>query len=411
MEREEMVRELDRTAPRVVQTDVVYRRMRDPALLRLFYQVRHTPVGENVAGSSPPDLFIGRYGYPKVLVGPLVPQEHGDTMELATPESWVGKGMDAVVSMCTRLVRGMMPVSITDVQARPVGQLQEMLLSKRPVDTEADFIKRPHLRIDWRDDVQPHGPSAPLRSFRTVENGDTDFRVEKVFSDTDLLAWDGVQAMYEKGVMVSKIQRVLASGMLGNARRRRLVPTRWSITAVDDMLGREMLREVKENPPINEYRIYEFTGLDNQWEVLMLPERWSYELVEAWWPGTVWNRTSPYVAMCSSAEGFFGRKTYAEIGGCYYAARMASAELLKAEGRQAGVIILRESRPGYIMPVGVWNVREHVRAAYKTKPLTFPTLKDALERVASQMQIPLQEWVRGSKLLREKFRQRRLTEY
>jgi hypothetical protein len=115
--------------------------------------------------------------------------------------------------------------------------------------------------------------------------------------------------------------------------------------------------------------------------------------------------------MCSSAEGFFGRKTYAEIGGCYYAARMASAELLRAEGRQAGVVILRESRPGYIMPVGVWNVREHVRAAYKTKPLTFPTLHGALDRIASRMQIPLQDWIKGSKVLREKFLQRRLTEY
>jgi hypothetical protein len=319
--------------------------------------------------------------------------------------------MDDVVSMCTKLVRGMMPVGITDVQAKPVGQLQEMLLSKRPVDTEADFLKRPRMDVAWADDVQPHGPSAPLRSFRTVENGDTDFRVEKAFSDTDLLAGDGIQLLYDKGVMVSKIQRVLASGMLGNARRRKLVPTRWSITAVDDMLGKEMLREVKENPPINEYRVYEFTGLDNQWEVLMMPEQWSYELVEAFFPGTVWNRASSYVAMCSSAEGFFGRKTYAEIGGCYYAARMASAELLKAEGRQAGVVILRESRPGYIMPVGVWNVREHVRAAYRTKPLTFPTLKDALDRIAGQMQIPLHEWVDGSRILREKFLQRRLTEY
>jgi hypothetical protein len=39
---------------------------------------------------------------------------------------------------------------------------------------------------------------------------------------------------------------------------------------------------------------------------------------------------------------------------------LAVGELLEKERRQAAVVVLREAHPGYIMPVGVWQVREIV---------------------------------------------------
>jgi len=42
---------------------------------------------------------------------------------------------------------------------------------------------------------------------------------------------------------------------------------------------------------------------------------------------------------------------------------LAVCDQLVKERRQATVIVLREARPGYIMPVGVWQVRE-VMPAY-----------------------------------------------
>ena len=46
-----------------------------------------------------------------------------------------------------------------------------------------------------------------------------------------------------------------------------------------------------------------------------------------------------------------------EIGGCYYAARLAVNELLNKERRQAGVVIMREAHPGYIMPIRILSNR------------------------------------------------------
>jgi len=115
--------------------------------------------------------------------------------------------------------------------------------------------------------------------------------------------------------------------------------------------------------------------------------------------------------MYSDWEDHDGRTTYAEIGGCYYAARLAVCEQLVKERRQATVIVLREAHPGYIMPVGVWHVRENVRNAMRQKPFIFNSLEEALDWIASRFQIPLQRWIMNSELLKNALFQRKITDF
>src|SRR6184192_4868486 len=89
--------------------------------------------------------------------------------------------------------------------------------------------------------------------------------------------------------------------------------------------------------------------------------------------------------MLGDSEGFRGRKTYAKPGGCYYSARLAVSEYLDSIGRQAGAVMLREIHPGYIMPVGVWNVRESLRALLKTRFERFDSMDAALNHVSSNI--------------------------
>ena len=84
---------------------------------------------------------------------------------------------------------------------------------------------------------------------------------------------------------------------------------------------------------------------------------------------------------------------------------------MEKEKRQATVIVLREAHPGYIMPVGVWHIRENVRNAMKSKTLKFDTLEETLLRVAERLEIPINFWVENSDLLRENFTQKKLTHW
>jgi hypothetical protein len=73
--------------------------------------------------------------------------------------------------------------------------------------------------------------------------------------------------------------------------------------------------------------------------------------------------------------------------------------------------VLREAHPGYIMPVGVWQVRENVRNAMKQKPLAFRNLEEAIKHISTRFQIPIQKWISRSKLLKNALFQRKITDF
>ena len=61
---------------------------RCPVLARFFStsKVRGRIDRLDMDGASPPSVFVGRFGYPKVSIGPMIPPFHGDTSLLDTPE-------------------------------------------------------------------------------------------------------------------------------------------------------------------------------------------------------------------------------------------------------------------------------------------------------------------------------------
>ena len=162
---------------------------RCPILVRWDFMMRTAPAIDrlDLDGASPPVVFVGRFGYPKVFVGPLVPPVHGDTELLDTPEAWIGKSMEDIVSFRSQLVRGMHRVDVMDVETggRVVDLTRELALSVASTEVEVSFSKRPRGRVVLDDNVQPFGPSAPLRNldFGTLK---VDPHLDRAYSDGDL---------------------------------------------------------------------------------------------------------------------------------------------------------------------------------------------------------------------------------
>lgn len=363
-------------------------------------------------GSTPPGIFVGRIGYPHVSIGPLLSPEHGDTLLYDTPESWVGRSLQEIVSYRTSLVRGVAPVKVTEADSgsRLVQDVQLIAISQESAETEAHFRRAPRIRLELSDEAPPFGASAPLDDFRS-EVRRVDQRLEKATSDIHATARVGVTELYGSNVAVSRIQRAFSAGVLGRRGHRRFVPTRWSITAVDDLLSKENLERVRDLPELSEWWLYTLEALGNRWFILLLPGAWRYESIEAWYPGTLWNPLGEDILMLGDDEGNQGRTTYAGMGGCYYAARLAVSEQLERLQRQAGVAVLREIHPGQVMPLGVWNVREHVRAALARPPERLASYEDVVRRVGSYFEIPVGRWLRQSRLLRDWKYQRRLEDF
>src|SRR5467141_3357950 len=358
---------------------------------------------KQISGSSPPGVFVGRFGYPKVFVGPMVPPVSGDAEILDTPEWWMGKGFDEIVDFRYSLLRGYSKANVFDAHkgSRLIETLQDVAMMTRPVDAELILVRPPRKILDLREDSQPFGPIAPLASFRTG-NSTSDHRIQKAFS----------------------------LGMFGENNRRKLVPTRWSITAIDSNLSLRLMARVREHPFIDEYRVYQYSYLDNTYVGILTPESWRFEWIEAWFEPELLATSFPdvnmstdveksgYVSadghqpvMLGDSEGFRNRKTYAKPGGCYYSARLAVSEYLDGIGRQAGAIMLREIHPGYIMPVGVWNVRESLRALFKTRFEPFDSMDAAMNYVSTIFEIPKRGWIENSALLQKAYFQRKISEF
>jgi hypothetical protein len=366
-----------------------------------------------VSGSTPPGVFVGRFGYPKVFVGPMVPRIYGDTSLLDTPEMWRGKTIEDIVDYRYSLVRGCSKMDVDQAvdASRLLSDLQEVAMSSRPADSELKLARSPVERVVLNENSQPFGPSAPMLDFKTSGNLSVDRRIERAYYDSDLKASDALFGLYREGVLFSKLEKALSVGMFGERKRRKLVPTRWSITAVDSSLSLRLIEEIKDYDTIDEFRVFRYENLDNVYVGILTPEKWKFEWIEAWHSGTAWNQFGSRPAMIGDFEGYHGRKTYAKPGGCYYSTRFAVSEYLSREKKQAGSIMLREIHPGYILPVGVWNVRESIRAMLLGKYSSFDTFEQALDFACSHFLIGKEFWISSSELLKQAKEQRKISQY
>ena len=385
-----------------------------PIMVRLgaFGEILQSVKSTDIDGSSPPSVFVGRYGYPYVQVGPLTPTYYGDTEILDAPEQWFGKSIDEIIYYRSQLIRGMTPVNVKKPwkAGRLLEKTRELSLAEHYVETEMKLFKKPTKRFYMNGDVQPIGPTAPMKNM-SIGYIKWNQRMEKCFYDSDLRAAPASVKLFEDGIPITNIMRAFSMGSFGIEKNRRLVPTRWSITAVDDLLGKHLTRKIKEYPLLNQYEVYESDYIGNRFEVLLVPDPWAYQAYEAWYPKTLWNPDEKNVAIVADWEPYKGRSKYASMGGCYYSGKLAVLEQLEKVKRQARVFIFREAYPDYILPVGVWQVRENVRNAMKQEPRRYDTLNGALGRVMGRLTIPLEKWVETGPLLKQILTQRKLTEY
>jgi len=345
---------------------------------------------DSISGSSPPSIFVGSYGYPKVGVGPMVPPIHGDTTLLDSPELWLGKTLEDIVNFRLSLVRGIEKLSIQNTQGRFIENLHEVAMSSHSIDTDLQFHKTtlPVTTIDGES--APFGPVGDIKSAKFFGTR-SDKSIERVYYDHDLKAQDAVLTLYNKGIDISKIQKCFSIGMLG--KKRKLVPTKWSITATDDIISKSLVSEILEFDLIDSCRIFSHDHLGNMFSVILFPHRWLFEMQEAW-------HDENKVGFGFDSEDARGIDHPPAIAGAYFAAKLGVAEYLVQKKLQAAVLVLREIRPEYAVPGGVWQIREAIRAAMKKEPYIAGNFIDGVNFASKRMSIGKSEWLSRGRLLK-----------
>jgi hypothetical protein len=335
-------------------------------------------------GSSPPSVFVGsKLHYPLVNVGILSPlQRDEDAWVYDQPKYWADKNfqINDVVKLRDSLLNSRFQSNVTDVRhsSKFVQIAQEIATASKPVDVEIELKNKVSIGREKDQILTPHGMRAGMKSAKIVSNVKIDRKLDKVMND-DMKATDAFRVLRKNNFDEYVLSKILSIGVLGLKKNRKLVPTRWSITATDDTLGKQLLEKVKKNKWIENYELFYGSFLGNHYIILLFPSTWSYELFELYLPGSSWN-PSNRIRASTDFEPYSGRKEYAyATAGGYYASRLPILEYLNKINKQAGVLAIRIETPSYWAALGVWVVRESVRKALANKKLDFTKLEELLE--------------------------------
>ena len=344
---------------------------------------------DSISGTSPPSVFVGSYNYPKVFVGPMVPPIHGNTELLDSPEKWKGKSLEEIINFRLNLVRGIQKTSIDQTEGRYIENLQEVTMSSKPTDLDLIFNKKVSSNVSIDGESAPFGPVGEIKSAK-FSGSMSSVPIEKIFYDKDMKADDAVLKLYNSGIQISKIQKCFSIGMLG--KKRKLVPTKWSITATDDIISKSIKDEILENNLIDTCKIFSYEHLGNIFSVLLFPHRWVFEMIEAWYSNGI-------LGFGADNEDARGIDHPPNIAGAYFAAKLGVLEYLSKNKIQAGVLIFREIRPEYAIPVGVWQVREGIREAMKQQPQIVSDFNQAIEVASTKTSVSKKEWISNGNMI------------
>jgi len=377
--------------------------------------------GDSLFGSTAPEIFVGRSNYPDVSTGLLAPMEGGaDAADFATDSSWYRQGLDIddVLARRTGLLnssqsvdvdtpgrrsasRGTPSPSVHDVWNGFVGVQREVAIADEPVDVEVGLDGSPEIDLSLDDISTPTGPRARARDATLAENPYVPRPVEKALEDDDWRAEGAMTYLYRRGFDVYDINTILSAGALGQGSNRRLVPTRWSITAVDDTVGKFLRGSIRNASSVDEVQVWYNEYVGNEYWVILAPGNWEFELVELKAPGSIWNPApdSQYMLLADS-ETYEGRTAYVdETSGAYYASRLAVLEHLESVDRQATCLVIRHVSDAYWAPVGVWQIREGIRHAFDGEPATAETFHDAIDQLVDRLPVSLADLRRKSELV------------
>jgi hypothetical protein len=361
-----------------------------------------------------PNILIGDFGYPNVNTGFLSSSDYENN---DSPKDWKTDSdkysILKIIELRQSLLNSKTSMNVKDFNARFADKMKEVGLASKPVEAEVKYDKRLSFAPSFDKEVLPHGPTALLKGLSVTENPKVPRIVEKYESDTDFKASGALVTLSKSGIDEHYLTKILSTGNLGVKTQRKIVPTKWSITAVDDTLGKDLIRQLndfEEHPLSTLFGSY----LGNYYLAIIYPGPWSYELFETY-VGAGLENPEDYDS-AQDYEGPFGRKEYAEstVGG-YYAARLALLEYMIRNKRKGSVLLLRFITDEYYAPLGVWVVREATRNCFASKPIEFESkelmLKYSSLFLRKKFNVSIDTILKKSKLLENIRKQKTLFSY
>lgn len=279
-------------------------------------------------------------------------------------------------------------------------ELRDIYKSKKPIEFTSAFEDELKFNKVYANRISGIiGSKNPLKSISANSNTSTSTSIEK-YTAEDIKSREAIINLYEKGINEHQIINLLATGSFGININRKLVPTRWAISAYDQTIEKHIHKKIIKNRPIEKIEIYTAKDKGNEFLIILIPDTFKAQVIEKFSGGLEMD----YVDFDNKLH-----KKEPETAGGFYATKIAVFEHLQERKKQASIISIRVIED-YDIPLGVVFVRETVRVAMKNKIFTSNDMKDTTDFIKYKFPKHHQYFI-SSKVLEEKRKQRKISEF
>ncbi len=309
--------------------------------------------GKKAHGPTPPSVIVGESGYPYVPLMVGVAPSYDEIYE--NPEKWfeMRLPLSEIIKLRASMLTPFKRVRVNDLNDEVVWAG----VSTKPVDVEARLFREP-LPPSFDGVLKPVGPSAP-GEIKVVSNPKVDPVIDRLSND-DVKAEEGVKEAWEKGVNNENIVRAFSLGLLG--KNKKMVPTRWAITAVDTIVSEEIKSKMRDWREVGYERMGVYEHYGNKYVVILRPDVLEVEMYEVWKRGSLWARDRDEI-IYNRERLVKGAKALDPRDGGFHALKRGFLEALSEFGVRSGATIVRIVDNRYYAPVGSWQIRLGVKEA------------------------------------------------
>lgn len=360
------------------------------------YQLEFKPSKEVEGFAS--TAIVGEKNYPNLKIHNVSNENQNNSF--FNSSDIVKKDYSEIIKLKARNIFGTTDsVNIRKVDEKINEELSNIYKSKKPINIASEFEKE--LRFDkvaLSGDFGILGSKNSLINIKATENTKTSEKIEK-YTSSDIKAKEAIISLYESNANESQITNLLSLGNFGIQINKKMVPTKWAISAFDQTIEKYLFEKIKNYKQIEKYEIYNFRDKGNDFVIVLFPNIFSGEVVESF-PGAIERDFINF-------ENKLDKESPATAGG-YYATKLGIYEHLRENKKFSAFISLRVISE-YELPLGVVFVRETVRLAMKNKKNSFNS-QNELETYLRFNYPKHFEIYKNSKVLKE-IKRKRITDY
>lgn len=346
------------------------------------------------------NAIVGEKNYPELKIY-NTSNEDKETSFFNTQEIVKKDYSDIIKLKAKNILGNTNNIYVKKTNNKILEEIQDIYKAKKEVEFTSKFDKELKFNKPVINKLSGIlGTKNELKNINLNENAKTSKQIEK-YAENDAKSKEAIINLYERGTNEAQIINLLSLGTFGLEINKKIVPSRWAITAYDKIIENYIYKKLLTFKIIENYEAYYHKDKGNAFLIILAPDTFTFENYE--FTPQDWYATD-YVSINNKLP-------YPEpkTAGGFFATKVAIFEHLKKRKRQASIICLREI-DNYEIPLGVVFVRESVRETMKNKIFTCQTQTQLLTFLKKFHPAHTQKYLQ-SQTLKEAKKQKKLKEY